>query len=447
MAQAKSFFRDHQGGFAIAAVGLCVSLIYLLQTPFEVRNSDALTHLQYVRYLVDQRALPDASLCTECHHPPAYYLLEAVGWKLLDIFGCASTRGLQLISLGQWVFFLFFSVLTLKRLTQRRSEFLVLTALVVFWPYSIIQSARLNNDTLVDVSAAATVYFLLRWWDAPRARWLLAASAATALGLATKSSALILVGAVALTIVTRLFRGPHRGTLVLSAAPALVVLALTGGTWLGVRHQQGQEMTGTVLGNANKALKHRPASYYLRFDPQEMLHTPYAEITLLGTSEHSYWNQMLKSSQYGTMTQGKLPPGLEHPRRELVHLENGMVMGLFALLFLGVAASGFRRLHIGPTDHRGYRYFCVALVLTFVTSAMTFQLLAPRDYHVDFRFILPVVIPMSALYIWALRTHVMRYIAYVAAALYITVSAVSLCDLRPDPKVGHALPMILPFRH
>ena len=50
---------------------------YLSYTSFGQRNYDGGAQIQYLRYLIEHRALPPAAHCHVCHHPPLYYLLAA----------------------------------------------------------------------------------------------------------------------------------------------------------------------------------------------------------------------------------------------------------------------------------------------------------------------------------------------------------------------------------
>jgi len=192
MPSAAAHLRKHSGPFAVIGAGLVVYLIYFAHTPFYVRNTDAVQHLKYIELIAHEHALPSAARCPECHHPPAHYLLAAVVYAACERAGIEGTRGLQVFSLALWMVFLGFAAATLQRLLDRPWQRLLALALVVFWPYSVIQSVRVGNDALVDAVASVAIYFGVRWFEDLRARWLVAASLAAVLGLLTKASALML---------------------------------------------------------------------------------------------------------------------------------------------------------------------------------------------------------------------------------------------------------------
>ena len=52
---------------------------------------------------------------------------------------------------------------TIARWTWRARSQTLATALVAFWPYSIINSGRLNNDIFVYATASVAMYGLMRW--------------------------------------------------------------------------------------------------------------------------------------------------------------------------------------------------------------------------------------------------------------------------------------------
>jgi len=355
-----------------------------------------------------------------CHHPPLYYVLAAPVYAALRATAIDPTRGLQLFSLVMWSAFVAFAALAVRRLVAHPWQRVVASSLVLFWPYAIVQSVRVNNDTLLDVLAAATIYFVVRWRDEPRQRWLGAAGVCAVAALLTKATGLVLVALVFVAAALAIARAADHRALRRVATPPLVALAICATTFVAVR-------SGGVLGSATRFVEPRGVAFYLRFSPSAMIATPWANVSMSKTSEPGYWNHLLKSSLYGARTFGRVPPGAVQPSRALARVENGAVMLLGAVLAIGLA--------LGRRDRAARRLLAAAIAATVLAGGLAFHLLAPNDHHADFRFVFPIVIPLAALYAWScegLRARRVPYVGEIVAAIFLAIAIVSLVHMDPD---------------
>ncbi|MFO0570741.1 MAG: glycosyltransferase family 39 protein [Polyangiaceae bacterium] len=166
----------------LLALSVALALFHYSYTPVLLRNPDASQHLAYIQFLLDRHALPRATDCSVCHHPPLYYLAAAALAQVCRALGTAPERTLQLASLTLMfavnVLYAYVNTALFPRPAQRAWA----TALVAFWPLGIIASARVNNDVGFYAFAARVFFCLVRWWRRPQARWLGIAAAAVALG-------------------------------------------------------------------------------------------------------------------------------------------------------------------------------------------------------------------------------------------------------------------------
>jgi hypothetical protein len=85
-----------------------------------------------VRFVIDRLALPQASDCSVCHHPPVYYVVAAGVYRGCETVGASPERGLQLLSLFMMGVFTFVSALTVASLLPRSYQQRLAIALVVF---------------------------------------------------------------------------------------------------------------------------------------------------------------------------------------------------------------------------------------------------------------------------------------------------------------------------
>lgn len=414
--------------------GLALDVFYASYTSWIERNPDANSHVLYMRYLLDFHRLPSATDCSVCHHPPLYYVAAAT-----VLATCERSRaiepsvGLQLFSLALFVTFLASAALLVQRFLHRRLDRAVAMLLVACWPYGVIQSVRVNNDALVCAIAGLVLLFLSDFHRRSTARSLWIACALVVVGLFTKASALSLVAVVLLVVARKVFSSLDRKKALRSVAPALAAL-LTVCALQGAFRGSGGSVPENVLGTAYKTrpseLVPRTARYYLTFEPRDFVERPFVVARMFRTDEPTYWNQLLKSSLFGVRNAPifaflRPEPG---PNPRLGSAANATLLVL-ALL----TAVGLRR----PSPARA---FCLQSVLALVSGGLAFHLLVPYGFHADFRFVFPVLVPLSILFAAARRRR-----SVVRPAVAVAFAALSVAAFVPttwtSPPVRSTAPL------
>jgi hypothetical protein len=340
-----------------------------------------------------------------CHHPPTFHLLAVLGRQLLEPLSVDCDVASQTVAFVLSVVFLVFAVLTVERLLEPAWQRALAVALIAFWPYSVINAARVNNDVAFYAVASPVLYLLVRFSEDARPRWLWLACALAAFGLFVKASSLALISLVVAAVAVAIVRAPNRRALGRSAAPALVALIAFTTVHGLARGGRAEPMVQRVLGTSYKpdAAEATPRTLrtYLTFDPRAIVSPPYVVTSHLRSQEPSYWNHLVKSSLFGTRNP---PPArlLRHlrPRKEplvepsesLATAMNALLLALLAALLASVALSG-------RPDRT--RLVCLAALAAMVAASLGFHLLVPVGNHADFRFVYPVVVPASVLYVSA----------------------------------------------
>jgi hypothetical protein len=402
---------------AVVLGGLGLQLVYWSWTDYTDRNIDATAQLDYINFVLTHHVLPANSRCVVCHHPPLYYLLAAGVRGVLEAGHVTHVEsGLMALSLVLSAVFLLFSVLVIERLATGSGPRLLATALVVFWPYTTLNSVRVHNDAGLYPVAAITLYLLVRWVQ-DGGRWRLVGAGVMALvGLAVKSNAAILVGLVLVLVAYRALRAADRRVVLREAAPvvALLLCLAVGGTL--ARGARGAGLATRFLGTAYKEapgeVTERSARFYLTFSPTAMVARPYAQARWLSpaTREPTYWNHLLKSSVYGTrITLGGGTEVWESPR--LARAGIWVLLALTAFLALGLLLTAR-----APCPARTVALLAVGV---YVLGGLAFHLIVPISYHADFRFIFPVIVPLAVLYAQAaaaLRSRLRLWPAWVVVA-------------------------------
>ena len=374
------------------AAALVLYGAYFSYTSFGERNHDGPSHFKYVEYLAKHGSLPPASHCFVCHHPPAYYGLAAAVHRL-----CVMTKlvrpesGIQLFSLVLMTVFIIYAVLIIRRFTRRESVITLATGLLVFWPYTFINSVRLHNDILATTLMAAGLYYLIKWDqdDRPTDLWL--AAGATAFGVLTKSNGYILVATLGALIGYRLFFRPNRLLLLKRCLPPLLTLSVTIVVFIVTRAWAANVAIGeNVLG---AAFKIHPRDYvgnephnFLYFDLKSFVEEPYLLSRMDGSGRQYFWNHLIKSSLFATHNEVADLETAYRLNRRIAEIMNVLVLAMLGYLVAGLALV---------TKQRFRRYLVLVLNTTlFILFIIAFKALIPSAHHNDFRFVYPIVIAL-----------------------------------------------------
>jgi hypothetical protein len=315
--------------------------------------------------------------------------------------------------------------LILQRTLPAGPARLVATALVAFWPYTIIDAARVGNDAFLYAIAGGTMLALVRWRpgrsDAPL--WI--AAVLVVIGFFTKTNSLVLAVLFVLACGTAILRAPRRMARARALVPAMSLVVLGGLAQALIRRTEsrGGSLVYRLLGNAEDvskwSLAPRSAHTYLWFDPREFLQTPYHTVTMWGAANPSpFWNQLLKSSLFGTR-RAIFGVAITHEPIAIARVLGALLLVLLAFLLAGQALS---LLHASRM-----RKLALVAAAAFIAASVGFHLLVPFGYHADFRFIHPVLVPLAWLYAdgairLGQRARVLGAASVVVASLFIATS-------------------------
>jgi hypothetical protein len=406
--------------------GLWLYLSYFGYTEFGERNYDGGEQLRYIQYIVSNHLRPPASHCLICHHPPLYYVLGAGVYAFCEKTKLAPpVSGVMIFSLVITLVFTGFGIATARRLLKTRNELRLAAALIVFWPYSVHNSVRLHNDTLVCAFMAIAVYFLVAYWQEERPRQLYLAALFTALGVITKSSAYPVAFAIAAVLGLRFFRSRDK---IRYLRRALLAGAIIAGALAFNAHgketprSKESPICHKILGNACDIGKHQwvenKPKNYLWLDLPTFLAQPYA-IAEKDTSGRKYfWNHLLKSSLFGTHNTTPDAETAFELNRVVAKWMNVDLLAMNAILVLGAVLFARRR----ALRRFGAALLCLA---SFGAFMIAFRAMIPAPHHTDFRHVFPAVILMGTLYAAVsgrLRATPLRRLGPLLAAAFVAMS-------------------------
>lgn len=370
----------------LAGTVLCVD--YLTYTSISERNYDGPSQIVYIQSIAQHLRLPDVYACGPCGHPPLYYALAALWSKLVLVGGWMPLElGLKWLSLLLFVGFIVFSLLIVRSCVERQTTLRLATALIVFWPSSIINSVRVHNDSLASLLMLAAMYFIAQWDRQGRARSFYAALAASALALLTKSSGYTVAAALVFFAVLRLRSPGMRWANLKYLATATLVLA--GVAVLAVGFRESREPTTLcqkVLGHACDG-RYVPSipdtpSRFLDFNAADFV------LHMDTVPADPFLNRLAKSSLFGVISLGDDFGGERH--KALAILMSVLLLAMVAVCVVALPLLGKARLR------RCRAYFGTAIIMFIFLVA--FRIRAPNEFHEDFRHIFPALVPLCVVY-------------------------------------------------
>jgi hypothetical protein len=371
----------------LVLLGTLLHVEYLSYTSVSERNYDATSHIEYIQSIARQHRLPDRFACGACGHPPLYYALAALWSKLLLAFGFVPYElGLQWLSLLLFFGFVVVALSIFRSFTPRPATLRLATALLMFWPSSVIHAVRVHNDALASVLMLGATYFIAEWDRGGRGRDFRLALLLCALALLTKSSAYAVAATFVLFAAVRALSPELRRESLRRGAVAVAILgSVAAGAAEFRRSERPSTLCQRVLGSACDgryvpAVADRP-SRFVRFDLQRFV---LRMDTLPDDPEHDYFlNRLAKSSLFGVK---RLGDELTSPRHQALAV-------MMSVLLLAMVASVLVALPFLPREVlRECRVYLVGALVMF-GFLVAFRLRAPNEFHEDFRHVFPVLVP------------------------------------------------------
>ncbi|HEX6277723.1 MAG TPA: hypothetical protein VFZ53_31995 [Polyangiaceae bacterium] len=372
---------------AIVLAGTLVYVNYLGVTSLAERNVDGPSHAQYVRLVAERLRLPDVSACGACAHPPLYYSLAAL-WS-----GAVGAGGWISFELAlQWLSLLLFFGFVVVALLIFRSSFgtpgplWLATALVVFWPSSIINSVRVHNDALAAPLMLAAIYFTAQWDRYGRARDFAAALAVAALALLAKSTGYATAALLVLVTLLRLRENGWRRDDLQRSVGALLVFAAVGLFATGIRESaEPRTACQAVLGHACRGRYVPPVpdspARFVFFDLPGFVRGSDA---LTDAPERDYFlNRLASSSLFGVAA-------LEAEFASKRHVT--LAVAIRALLLLMLALCAVALPFLRGLAWRKHRVYVAAAAVLFL-FVLAFRIRLPNPHHEDFRHVFPALVP------------------------------------------------------
>jgi 4-amino-4-deoxy-L-arabinose transferase-like glycosyltransferase len=193
----------------ILFLAIVIRVLYLSVTDFNVRDHDIYAHIEYLKYFVENWALPpiEKAVSGAFFHPPLYYFSAALIYSGVSYLTNGNTSiiyfSLQVLSLLASIGFVFYGIKTTRLIfayfIKNDSSLLqkvlpwICCLLIALWPTGIIHSTRISNDPFLYFFFAAALYGWTNLYLRIRSKHLFMAVFFTAAAILTKLNGALLI--------------------------------------------------------------------------------------------------------------------------------------------------------------------------------------------------------------------------------------------------------------
>jgi hypothetical protein len=413
----------------LAVVAVAVRGAYVWVTPYSIRTHDVEGHIEYVKYLLQHYSVPKAQDGFSFYHPPLYYALCAIVWRILAAMGLSRDEilaGLQVQSVIYNLGFCAFAVATgrlwLDRLPtsalgrglwSRSGLAALFGALVLWWPGSVMQSGLVGNDDLAYLFIAAGLYFASRWWLATRggagtaSRYhAILAAVSGALAVVTKTNGLLVFAVLAVLLGTRIAERYRQGEpigarrVLRQAWPALVVAVVSCGLALGrsvvdtLAGRQGNVLVANANHLASELVVSNRAENYLWFDARIFVTQAFTSPWEDDKGRQFFWNYLLKTALFGEY--------------HFAHPWAWSLAVVLSVLMLGLCAHVAVSTLVRPVSEWLGELPLFLMAGSLLASLAALRMMIPNSCTGDFRYVLPVIVPFLWWHVRGVTTYRQR---------------------------------------
>lgn len=381
----------HTGLDRITSSLLLASLPYFLYWMnfhhYSIYTNDLPGHMSYMLYVSENWNDIYGYWGNEYFQPPPYYMLCALliqmASHLPDLQPMTIVR---LLSLGFYLAFCLYGVHTLRKSVVRENLlYYAGVALIVFWPVSILMATRINNDIAVYAPWAAMFYYLIHWHEDGDLPSLHRAMICTGIAFLFKSNAVIPLAILGACILLALCNSRLR-LRDLRSRKSLMAFAALG---LGILINAGKAIRESIIHspeivNAHFGLsstENPTLSYFLSFHLEQYLRHPFN----IRFQEPDFLSQFLKTMLYGEFT--------------WAHTQFATALNLLLLLFLcATCCACLIALRARKESLASLAPHLLAIALP-LGAIITFYVIKRWMVCEDFRFVLPMLVPLVILFV------------------------------------------------
>jgi len=401
---------------------------------------DAISHEEYVQFIQEKHALPDAVDGWEMFQPPLYYL---IGAGTLDLFGSSvgeerATHLLRAINCVAGIVQCVLTLLCLRLLfPQNRAAQAAGLLVASFLPAQLCLSQYVTNELLAGLFATAGLFFLLKIIKSQKAGASLYISLGAMLGAALLSKSSLMPVAALMLAVTGWHLNSRKSSVIdwsnKIGGMVLTCLAICGWHYVMVWWHHGK----LVLGNWDVKSPflcwqypgYRTAGYYFHFGG--------VFVDPLCSGFRSYWDGL-----YSTLWGDGLASGVGSlafcPPWNYGLMNSAMVLStvISLIILIGIAITVIRLVRQSALDWA----VMIGIIYLFACAIIFMTLRVPFYSEAKAFYALPALVPFSALmaagWEWLGRkNNVIRNVLWMLLLMWVMTLYTSLWIRDSNPQV------------
>jgi len=346
----------------------------LITLPFE-RTYDAVEHVNYL-LLLQNKWFVFSSECFQCYHPPLYYwLCKGFLFFQFQPDSVMHLKPIQALSAAYYAAFVYFGN---KSLTATVSPQWLFEARLIFLavPMGFVHAIRIGNDSLYYALAAIVTYHLYKWSFRPCGpRQILAATFFAGVAVLVKGNAIIFFSVIGTLLAIHSFKCCTRYLL-----PCALVFSASVGTYVSLSLLKGGALTNSAgLGvgmRVSNAVKH-----FTLIDITALLSYPTQNEQILIRWKENFWTHLISTAVGGEFFFSSILASFLIP-----------IMLAIVLIWLVIITFGLLSLLKNEPD-----LVSTTLFVASIAALVAHRLMLPFWCSGDFRYIWPVIIPLTVL--------------------------------------------------
>lgn len=232
----------------IVFMGILLRFAYVLFTGIsEMQNDigaleDGEGHLGYIYYLYSYKKLPDFDprYRLQFYHPPLHHAVMALWLWVNTKLGLGLSRAgenLQMLTFVYSSCILFVANGILKKLRADVRTRMGALAILSFFPYFVMQAGAVNNDTLVTLLMAVSIYLALKWYDEPGLKNIILLGITIGCAMMTKVSGGFVAFSVAFLFIVKLVKERNRAWTYVKQYTVFGIITALLGLWYPVKNR------------------------------------------------------------------------------------------------------------------------------------------------------------------------------------------------------------------
>lgn len=393
--------------------GIIMRVFYGLYTGATVRQHDVgnssstNTHYGIIKYIYENKRLPDLlkdaagnydfNKSYQMYHPKFHHILCALFMSFNNLIlntnvdGLFAANRILMIIVGVITLFTIYEIF--KQFNLSEKSLAIATAIICFSPIFYILSGSLNNDGLSYMFTFLAILFTLKWFKKPTYGSIVIIAFSIGLGMASKLSVALVAVPIAAIFLYRFIKvKDFKKYIPMFIVFAIIVFPI--GLYFPIMHLVKYDMPiNYVWVVTNQALKVKDTNFFSRFI-NPFSRDFISNIFVTGTGEfqnNNIYAFLMKTFIFGEWYWA------EEVEAALLYIANIalVILFIFSLVKLIIYIVKNYKTFKWDDNKLIFVFINVSLGVLYFISFISFNLKYPFTCTMDFRYVVPIMIPFT----------------------------------------------------